>query len=68
MKLKASLTTVMLLLSILVFGLGVIRENVLWTWIGFICFLVSGVFLQLFIDRKKKMDAVTGRKPEDTPH
>jgi ABC-type multidrug transport system permease subunit len=67
MKLKALLTTVMFLLSILVLGLGLIRKNVLWMWIGFICFLISGIFLQLFIDRKRNMD-VSGRKPEDTPH
>jgi preprotein translocase subunit SecF len=56
MKLKTFLTSVMGLLSLLVFGLGCIRRNVLWLWIGFICALVSGIFVQLLIDRKKKRD------------
>ena len=53
MKLRAFLTTVMSLLSILVFGLGFIQQNVLWSWVGFVCSVVSGVFVQLFINRKK---------------
>jgi hypothetical protein len=53
MKLRAFLTTVMSLLSILVFGLGFIQQNVLWSFLGFVCVLVSGVFVQLFINRKK---------------
>ena len=53
MKLKAYLTGVMALLSVLVFGLGCLHKNVLWLWIGFICALVSGVFVQLFIDRNR---------------
>ena len=57
MKLKAFLTAVMALLSVLVFGLGWERKSVLWLWIGFICSLVSGVFVQLFIDRRKKKNA-----------
>jgi len=61
MKLKTFLTAVMSLLSIFVFGLGGVRKNVLWLWIGFICSLVSGVFVQLFIDRKKN-DAASGRR------
>jgi preprotein translocase subunit SecF len=56
MKLKTFLTSVMGLLSLLVFGLGCIRRNVLWLWIGFICALVSGIFVQLLIDRNKKRD------------
>lgn len=57
MKLKTLLITVMGLLSILVFFLGLVQQNVLWLWIAFLCFLVSGVFLQLLIDRKKKNEA-----------
>lgn len=53
-KLKTFLTAVMGLLSILVFGLGCERRNVLWLWIGFICALVSGIFVQILIDREKK--------------
>ena len=47
MKLKAFLTTLMALLSLLVFGLGYERRDMLWMWVGFICVLVSGVFVQL---------------------
>jgi preprotein translocase subunit SecF len=56
MRFKAFLTTVMALLSVLVFGLGWERKNVFWLWIGFICALISGIFVQLFIDRKKKKE------------
>jgi ABC-type multidrug transport system permease subunit len=51
-KLKAFLTTVMSLLTLLVFGLGLGQGNVLWMWIAFLCALVSGVFIQLFISRR----------------
>jgi hypothetical protein len=61
MKLKAFLTTVMSLLSVLVTGLGGIEKDVLWLWIGFICCLVSGVFIQLFINRVKT-DVASGRR------
>ena len=61
MRLKASLTTVMSLLSILVTGLGGIEKDVMWLWIGFICCLVSGVFIQLFINRVKT-DVASGRR------
>jgi hypothetical protein len=61
MKLKSFLTAVMSLLSILVFGLGGARRNVFWLWIGFICCLVSGVFVQLFINRIKN-DGASGRR------
>lgn len=57
MKLKPFLATVMGLLSVLVFFLGLVRGSVLWLWIAFICSLVSGVFIQLLIVRKKKNDA-----------
>jgi hypothetical protein len=57
MGLKAFLTTVMGLLSVLVFGLALWQNNVLWLWLGFICSLISGIFMQLFIDRKKKRDS-----------
>jgi hypothetical protein len=63
-KLKAFLTALMALLSIFVFALGCVRNNVLWLWIAFICSLVSGVFVQLFLDRKKRMmlHAITRKK------
>ena len=61
MRLKAFLTTVMSLLSILVTGLGGIEKDVMWLWIGFICCLVSGVFIQLFINRVKN-DVASGRR------
>lgn len=53
MRLKAFLTTVMSLLSLFVFWLGCVRNDVLWSWLGFLCALVSGIFVQLFINRKK---------------
>jgi hypothetical protein len=61
MKLKSFLTAVMSLLSVLVFGLGGIRKDALWLWIGFICCLVSGVSVQLFINRIKN-DVASGRR------
>jgi hypothetical protein len=61
MRLKAFLTTVMSLLSILVTGLGGIEKDVMWLWIGFVCCLVSGVFIQLFINRVKT-DVASGRR------
>lgn len=61
MKLKNFLTAVMSLLSILVVGLGGVRKDVLWLWIGFVCCLVSGVFVQLFINRIKN-DVASGRR------
>jgi hypothetical protein len=42
------------LLSVLVFGLAAERRNVLWLWIGFICALVAGFFVQLLINREKQ--------------
>jgi hypothetical protein len=53
MKLKPVLATVMGLLSLLVFFLGMVRGSVFWLWIAFICLLVSGIFIQLVIVRKK---------------
>jgi hypothetical protein len=55
--LKPFLATVMGLLSLLVFFLGLVRASVFWLWIAFICALVSGVFIQLSIVRKKKNNA-----------
>ncbi len=49
----------MSLLSIFVFWLGLVRKDVLWSWVGFLCALVSGVFVQMFIDRKKAQDAAS---------
>jgi len=50
--LKTFLSAVMGLLSVLVFGLAVLRKNVLWLWIGFICALVAGIFVQMLINRE----------------
>jgi hypothetical protein len=61
MRLKAFLTAVMSLLSLLVVGLAGMQKDVLWLWIGFVCCLVSGVFVQLFISRIKN-DITSGRR------
>ena len=61
MKLKSFLTAVMSLLSILVVGLGGFQKDVFWLWIGFGCCLVSGIFVQLFINRIKN-DVASGRR------
>jgi hypothetical protein len=61
MRLKAFLTAVMSLLSLLVVGLAGMQKDVLWLWIGFVCCLVSGVFVQLFISRIKN-DIASGRR------
>lgn len=53
-NLRTFLTAVMGLLSVLVFGLAAERRNVLWLWIGFICALVAGFFVQLLINREKQ--------------
>jgi hypothetical protein len=52
--LKAFLTAVMGLLSILVFGLSCEQRNVSWLWVGFVCALVSGIFVQILINRVRK--------------
>ena len=57
MTLKSFLTAVMSLLSILVVGLGGMQKDVFWLWIGFLCCLISGVFVQLFINRIKNQVA-----------
>jgi hypothetical protein len=54
--LKTSLTAVMGLLSLLVFGLALDDKNTLWLWISFICALISGIFLQLVINRRKNYE------------
>lgn len=61
MTAKTVLTAIMSLLSIFVAGLGLMEKDVLWLWIGFIGCLVSGVFLQLFINRIKN-DVASGRR------
>lgn len=61
LKLKTVLTTLMSLLSLLVVLLGGMQRDVLWLWIGFICCLISGVFIQLFISHIKN-DAASGRR------
>jgi len=37
------------------------QRDALWLWIGFICCLISGVFIQLFINRIKD-DVASGRR------
>ncbi len=60
-RLKAFLTAVMAILSVVVFGLGLGYESVLWLWIGFICALISGIFVQILLNRREKENA------EDSP-
>ncbi|MGO8793284.1 MAG: hypothetical protein ACLQLC_00545 [Candidatus Sulfotelmatobacter sp.] len=43
----------MSLLSLFVFFLGLARQDVMWLFISFLCLLVSGVFVQLLINRRK---------------
>lgn len=52
---KAFLTAIMGLLSILVFGLSLEYKSVLWLWIGFVCALISGIFAQMLINRNKTL-------------
>jgi hypothetical protein len=54
LRLRAFLTTVMGLLTVVVFGLGCDRKSAFWLWIGFICALVTGIFVQVFINRQKR--------------
>jgi hypothetical protein len=61
MTLKTLLTAMMSLLSVLVFLLAGVRRDALWLWIGFAGCLVSGVFIQLFINRIKS-DIASGRR------
>jgi len=61
MTVKTFLTAVMSLLSVLVVLLGAVERDALRLWIGFGCCLVSGVFIQLFINRIKN-DAASGRR------
>lgn len=44
----------MALLSVLVLGLGFQSRNTLWLWIGFVCALISGVFVQLFLSHREE--------------
>jgi hypothetical protein len=61
MTLKTFLTAVMSLLSLLVVALGVWQKDVLWLWVGFVGCLISGVFIQLFLNRIKN-DVASGRR------
>jgi len=61
LKLKSFLTATMSLLSVLVVGLGGLQKDVFWLWIGFVCCLISGVFVQLFISRIKN-EVASGRR------
>jgi len=60
-QLKTFLTAVMSLLSVLVLALGGWQRNVFWLWIGFVSALISGVFIQLFINGIKN-DVAAGRR------
>lgn len=51
----------MSLLSVLVLALGGWQRNVFWLWIGFVSALISGVFIQLFINGIKN-DVAAGRR------
>jgi hypothetical protein len=42
------------LLSVLVFLLGLVQQDVVWLFIAFLGLLVSGVFVQLLINGRKK--------------
>ena len=64
LRLKGFLTTVMALLSVLVLGLGFQSKNTLWLWIGFICALISGVFVQLFVSHREEEEK-DGDKEEE---
>ena len=61
LTIKTFLTATMSLLSVLVFGLGAIQRDPFWLWIGFLCCLISGVFIQLFINRIKS-NIASGRR------
>jgi len=61
LAIKTVLATTMSLLSILVFGLGAMQRDAAWLWIGFGCCLISGVFIQLFINHIKD-DVASGRR------
>jgi hypothetical protein len=53
MRLRTFLTSSMGLLTVLVFGLACVRRNVFWLWIAFLCALVSGLFIQLLLQRRE---------------
>jgi hypothetical protein len=53
--LKAFLIAIMGLLSIFVFGLSLEYRSVLWLWIGFICALITGFFVQCLINHNKTL-------------
>jgi 1,4-dihydroxy-2-naphthoate octaprenyltransferase len=61
MTLKTFLTALMSILSLLVVILGGLQKDVMWLWIGFVCCLISGVFIQLFLNRVKN-DVTSGRR------
>jgi hypothetical protein len=61
MRVKTFLTAVMSGMSVLVLLLAGAERDVAWLWIAFICCLVSGVFVQLFINRVNK-DVASGSR------
>jgi preprotein translocase subunit SecF len=67
MALRAFLTTVMCLLSLLVLFLGLIVHSAFWLWVGFVCALISGIFLQLFISRREKKEETESKQHRGTP-
>ena len=56
-QIKAFLTTVMGLLSLLVFGLALAGKSTLWLWISFACALISGIFVQILLQRRERNEA-----------
>lgn len=61
---RVFLTAVMCLLSLLVMFLGLIDQSALWLWVGFVCALISGIFLQLLISRREKNESESKRQGE----
>ena len=50
---KPLLIGILGLLSVFLFGVSLDHKNVLGLWIGFICALISGFFVQCLINRNK---------------
>jgi energy-coupling factor transporter transmembrane protein EcfT len=64
MKLKGFLTAVMSLLSLLVFFLAGLQRNIFWLWVSFLCVLISGIFVQLWINRREQSEAAEDQAAE----
>jgi hypothetical protein len=46
------------LLSVFVFGMACDERDVFWLWVSFICSIVSGIFVQLWLNREKRRDGL----------